>query len=95
MSDLYRPGNGTDGMIFVSQYCDNCEKDRMYRKDPDSHDGCQIVAKTFAYDIGDPRYPKEWCYEGGEPTCTAFECERTPGESPPTPRDTRTGDLFT
>ena len=25
---------------------------------------CQIIADTYAYSVDDPKYPKEWVYEG-------------------------------
>lgn len=72
----YRPGSGTEGMAFDEHWCDHCARDAEYRKDPDSDPsftGCQIIADTFAYDIDDPRYPKEWVYgRDGVPRCTAF-----------------------
>lgn len=73
----YRPGSGTEGMAFDEVWCDHCTRDRPYRDDPDNLDpgfhGCQIIADTFAYEITDPNYPKEWVYgRDGRPCCTAF-----------------------
>jgi len=56
----YRPSNGTEGEIFDDEWCANCERDRLFREDPDRHDGCPIVAAALAYDVDDPEYPAEW-----------------------------------
>lgn len=94
----YRPGSGTEGMAFDEAWCDHCARDAELRKDWDNADpaiGCQILANTFAYDISDPRYPKEWIYsrKDGRPCCTAFttdpskpmRCDQTPDLFGPTP----------
>lgn len=86
----YRPGSGTEGMAFDDAWCDHCTRDAEFRKDWDNADpatGCQILADTFAYDITDPNYPKQWIYgRDGRPCCTAFttdptkpvRCDKTP-----------------
>ncbi len=69
----YRPSNGTQGADFEDQWCSQCARDAAFRDNPDSGDGCPIVAATFVYDITDPEYPKEWVYgRDGQPKCTAF-----------------------
>jgi len=69
----YRPSNGSEGECFIDHWCGACTHDAVFRDDPDSGLGCQIVADTFVYDKGDPRYPKEWVYDrSGVPCCTAF-----------------------
>lgn len=64
---LYRPGNGTEGEWFMSKFCYRCVKD------VDS--SCEILFRTFGFEIDDPEYPQEWCYVDGNPTCTAFEID--------------------
>lgn len=67
----YRPSNGTEGEIFMSQWCARCVRDEGSRED--SGDGCAILADTFAYRISEPEYPKEWRSDGPQgPRCTAF-----------------------
>lgn len=68
----YRPSSGTEGMWFSENWCDHCTRDLDF--DPDSGDGgCQIIADTFAYEVTDERYPKEWVYDrDGRPSCKAF-----------------------
>lgn len=68
--ELYRPSNGTDGEMFMSSFCYQCSK---WRDDPDAKTQCSIAASTMFWDIDDPKYPKQWRYVDGQPTCTAFD----------------------
>jgi hypothetical protein len=62
----YRPSNGTEGMIFEENYCEQCKKC--------NEDGCIILFSAVVYEINEPLYPKEWVFDSeGSPTCTAFE----------------------
>lgn len=67
---LYRPSNGTEGEFFMESHCYQCKHD-------DGGIGervCEIIGNTMCYDIADPEYPVEWCYDtDGVPTCTKFE----------------------
>lgn len=67
-SKLYRPANGCEGIDFINAYCDRC----VYESEKNP---CQILSNSFVYDIGDPRYPQEWVYLHGKPTCTKFKQE--------------------
>lgn len=59
----WRPGNGTEGDMFFSAMCENCQ----------SHELCPIIPMTMAYDVEDEEYPEEWIIgQDGQPTCTAF-----------------------
>jgi len=66
----YRPSNGSDGELFMLEFCYRCE-----RYDEDT--GCPILFASMAYDLGDAEYPKEWVKEddGSEARCTAFQAE--------------------
>ena len=70
MSERYRPSNGTEGMGFYENWCSRCRHDR-----PEDEDGgCDILRRTFAFQVADEQYPDEWTYdEGGSSCCTAFE----------------------
>ena len=68
MSDKYRPSNGSEGDWFMAEFCDQCAKD-----DVDNNKLCDILTRTYAYDVDDKGYPKEWTYDEGIPVCTAFE----------------------
>lgn len=85
----FRPSNGFEGDIFYDNWCAGCTREAAYRADPDHALGCLILGATFAYDIGDEKYPAEWQYGvDGQPKCTAF----TDGEVPY--RCPETGNLF-
>lgn len=84
---LYRPSNGTEGMIFQELYCDNCKHDRYTEEHPEN--GCQILRATLLYRREDSRYPQDWVWNPDKcltrgldfnspygPRCTSFE-ERT------------------
>lgn len=57
----YFPSNGTEGMIFMNEFCDNCYK----------NNSCTILTNSF---FG--KQPKQWVYENDKPTCTSFCKER-------------------
>jgi hypothetical protein len=62
--DKYRPSNGTEGMMFMEDFCDQCA------------DGgeCKTAMRAMIYDLEDKEYPEEWQYdEHGEPVCTEFK----------------------
>ena len=77
---LYRPPNGTEGMMFMARFCDRCKHDAKFRETEDGADACQIATKTLFLDTDDPGYPREWIYDRMPPLlcnarCTAFEEE--------------------
>jgi len=71
MSKLYRPANGTDGLIFMENWCERgCLKFTSIGQYTKS---CDILERSFCYDIDDPGYPSEWIYgENGKPCCTEY-----------------------
>lgn len=86
MSDKYRPSNGTEGECFIGHWCCNCERDADSENNP-----CQILGRTYHFDIDDPEYPTEWIRDETGPKCTAF----IPlGDPLPTPRCEKTIDMF-
>lgn len=62
--ELYRPSNGTEGEIFISDWCANCEQDKEHN--------CSILGKTMQYNIDDTEYPREWVKTQNGPKCTVF-----------------------
>lgn len=83
MSRPYRPSNGIKGACFISHFCCECERDR--------DENCDILARTFAFNIDDKEYPVEWIRGENGPTCTAF----IPKSDPiPKPRCDKTIDMF-
>lgn len=70
-SKLYRPSNGTEGMIFTSTFCDQCKHEKFSftgnRADPQ----CDILTRTMYLDTHEQGYPEKWIYTpDGSPTCT-------------------------
>ena len=60
----YRPSNGTEGDLFMAEFCDRCSKCK----------GCEIIGAAMLFEKDHEEYPKEWVYDAeGCPTCTAFE----------------------
>lgn len=68
----YCPSNGTEGEIFMSEFCERC---RRWPDDPEAPDQCQIAGAALAFNINDPEFPAEWVSDDGGLTgrCTAFE----------------------
>lgn len=56
----YIPSNGTEGMMFTSEFCDKCYKESS----------CTILLKAMCGDM-----PKQWIYNPN-PTCTSFNPTR-------------------
>lgn len=66
--EKYRPGSGSEGMWFESQFCDHCLHDNGDTK------CCDIIMMAMGFDITDKEYPQEWVYdEQGKPTCTKYQ----------------------
>lgn len=62
----YRPSNGTEGAWFHGEFCFKCRKHSEEKP-------CQILGKTFIYDVEDKEYPRQWQrHEDGGVLCTAF-----------------------
>ena len=57
----YIPSNGTEGEIFMSEYCYKCYK----------YSGCTILTGSMV-----DKQPKQWIYKDDRPTCTSFNPER-------------------
>jgi len=58
----YYPSNGTEGMIFTSEWCDLCYKEKQ----------CTILTNSM---LG--KQPKQWIYDKeGNPTCTSYNSNR-------------------
>lgn len=89
MARHYRPSCGSEGADFIEEWCCRCERDRAFQENPDSGEGCPIVAATFRYEVDDPNYPKEWIEDDKGPRCTAF----TTDPSEPVRCD-KTADMF-
>jgi hypothetical protein len=67
--NAYIPSNGSEGMGFMSCFCEQCIHDNP---DPEKKPKCDIIALAMLYYPTDPKYPGEWIYKNNEPTCTKF-----------------------
>jgi len=68
--ELYQPSSGIEGDAFMQSHCYKCIK---FPDDSNAKGQCEIVLASMAFDIDDKRYPKQWRYQDGAPTCTAFK----------------------
>ena len=74
MCKKYRPSNGTEGMIFVDEYCSHCIHEKFMHTQVHGDLQCEIFDKTLIYDVKDKEYPEEWTYdENGHGICTKFK----------------------
>jgi hypothetical protein len=88
----YRPSNGSEGEHFENQFCAQCSRDAAFRDNPDSNDGCPILAMAYAFDRSHQNYPREWVTDDVKgPRCTAFTTETS---EPPQERCPHTIDMF-
>ena len=60
----YRPSNGTEGDMFMEQFCYRCIHDCY----------CNIIPLSMLHHVDEREYPEELKFDAeGCPTCTAFE----------------------
>ena len=57
----YRPSNGTEGDLFMAQWCNRCTKER----------GCTILFGAMG-----GKSPKQWVDGEEGPSCTSFQDHR-------------------
>ena len=63
--EKYCPSNGTEGEYFMEKFCYHCIHDNGDKVI------CPILMASMSYYPSDPKFPKEWIYDGlGNPTCT-------------------------
>jgi len=60
----WHPSNGTEGMQFISKYCENCFHDKATHTGDNNDKQCPILNKSFTEKV------KEWVIEDGVPKCT-------------------------
>jgi hypothetical protein len=70
--EKYRPSNGTEGMWFTSNFCEQCVHEKFMHTQCHKDKKCGILSASLMYGINEPEYPKEWVYNSEEPTCTEF-----------------------
>ena len=63
----YFPSNGTEGMVFMSMWCESCTKDTMLR-------GGKTYCTILTNSMVKPPPVKQWIYdEENRPICTSFK----------------------
>ncbi|MTI10508.1 hypothetical protein [Curvivirga aplysinae] len=68
--ETWRPSNGTEGDIFISNVCRDCIHNQ------DKSNPCEIIMDTMCFSIDHPDYPKAWVIgECGFPQCNNREVE--------------------
>jgi len=71
--EKYRPSNGTEGMIFIDSNCRNCIHGKYEHTGNTKDKPCDILTRSFCFDLKDNEYPAEWQYNSeNQPTCTSF-----------------------
>jgi len=69
----YQPSNGTEGMIFCENFCNQCIHGKYEHTGDIEDKPCEILTATYFMDIKDKEYPIEWQYDkDNKPTCTSF-----------------------
>jgi hypothetical protein len=70
----YRPSNGTEGEIFMCEFCYQCIHEKWSHTQNDDDKKCEIITLTMGLDVDDKDYPSEWTFDAeGNPTCTKFQ----------------------
>ena len=95
---VFYPAGQDERAAFYDCYCRRCAKDRGMREGlsdkeavPGSYEVCDLVGASTMYRKDAAGYPKEWCYQGGVATCTAFV---EFGAEPASNRCDKTVDMF-
>ncbi len=72
----FRPSNGTEGMIFNGEFCEQCIHERWvhHQKEDKDEDKCEIWSNAIIHNQRDKEYPEEWQYsDEGWPICTNWQ----------------------
>lgn len=65
MNKPYRPSSGTEGMGFISAWCDLCIREPL---DPEAKTKCVHLSNSYLEE-----HNGMWFEIDGRPTCTAFK----------------------
>jgi len=72
----WRPSNGTEGRLFMANWCDFCIHDRKARTEP-FEGGCELILRSLQgeriEEWLDAQTPQGWFVQ----RCTAFEDDKT------------------
>lgn len=94
MTRKYQPSNGTEGMGFIENHCEQCIHEQFLHTQNEDDVKCDILSRTMIFNVNDKEYPKEWIWNSEDcPTCTkwkkwdwGFDDDDNPGgNKPPEP----------
>lgn len=75
----FMPSNGTEGQLFIADWCERCLYNNRAEVDREVEIGCPILDNSFRTDYG--KGPSQWVHgEDGWGSCTMFD-PRKPLES--------------
>ena len=107
-TDVHYFSNGTDGQIWMNEWCNRCANDHGTHKAEWDEDGCPHIVSTLVHQFDPVFIPTEELVERPDGTtfvwsswsCMEFRrcpCDRgpeDPGVEPPAPIDPNQGALF-
>jgi len=73
----YRPSNGTEGDMFMSQFCYSCVKYTLNKNTGDYDCKHDIIQKTQVYEVDSKHYPKWWVedLDGKNARCLLYKAK--------------------
>lgn len=72
-SKKYCPSNGTEGEIFISEFCEHCINEKFIHTQDFKDKQCKLLNNALLYDKNDKEFPEEWTYDNeGYAICTAY-----------------------
>ncbi|MFA6309819.1 MAG: hypothetical protein WC677_08860 [Clostridia bacterium] len=72
-TDKYRPSNGTEGEIFMCNFCYHCINEKWVHEQIDGDKKCELLNKMILLDADDKDYPEELTYdEKGFAICKSY-----------------------
>jgi len=73
-TEKFRPSNGTDGEIFMCDFCYHCINEKWIHDQKEGDKKCEILSKMILLDTDNKNYPEELTYDTEDyPICTAYK----------------------
>ena len=70
----YRPSNGSEGVSFCEDFCDQCKFCGWTLDGEPKEPNCDILIRSLTFGIDEPEYPEELTYTDGKgPNCSKFQ----------------------
>ena len=71
---LFRPSNGTEGMIWMEEFCYCCIHEKWSHTQDNNDQKCDIMSRSILYEKKEEGYPTEWVFDPeGWPVCTDWK----------------------